>query len=75
MRRDFIAQEVKTSPKYLTIRVRVDMGSTVRWANVKVPWRLLNEQYEEISDRMGAEANEQARGHWDVPMLPLEKWE
>lgn len=75
MRRDFIAQSVKTSPKYLTIRVRVDMGATVRWAYVKVPWRLMNEQYEEISDHMGREANEQAKQAWEPAYLPLEKWE
>lgn len=75
MKRHYIAQKVRTSPKYLSVQVRVEVGSTVRWADVKVPWRLLNEQYQEVIERMEHEANERVNEAWDVPMLPLEKWE
>lgn len=75
MKRLYVAQKVRTSPKYLSVQVRIEVGSTIRWADVKVPWRLLNEQYREIIEAMEHEANEIVREAWTQPSLPLEKWE
>lgn len=75
MKRRYIAQGIRTTKQYLTVQVRVEVGHSVRWIEVKVPWRLLNEQYEDVCNYMGHEANEQVREHWDIPLLPLEKWE
>lgn len=75
MKRLFIAQRVRATRKYLGVQVRVEVGTSVRWIEVKVPWRLLNEQYEDVAGWMAHEANEAAREHWEQPSLPLEKWE
>lgn len=75
MRKHYIAQKIRTTPKYLGVQVRIEIGSTVRWADVKVPWRLLNEQYREVIEHMEHEANERVNERWDTPMLPLERWE
>ena len=77
MKRHYVAQKIRTSPKYLSIQVRIEVGSTVRWADVKVPWRLLNEQHEQVVNGMETEAQERLKEYVErqQPYLPLEKWE
>lgn len=75
MRTRTTAEKISTTKRYLTVRTRVQVGATLRWVDVKVPWRLLNDRYEEVADCMAAEAADHLSQHWDVPMLPLEKWE
>lgn len=75
MRKITTAERISTTKRYLWVRVRVEVGSTLRWVNVKVPWRLLNEQYEEVANCMAAEATAHLNDGWSQPSLPLEKWE
>lgn len=41
---------------YLGVMIEVDYGSTKRWVEVKVPWRMLNEQYQDVADALADEA-------------------
>lgn len=76
MRQQYVAQRVRTTSRYLTVQVRIEHGSTIRWAQVKVPWRLLNEQYEEVANYMASEATTSLKETWEQPtLLPLEPWE
>lgn len=75
MKRLYIAQKVRPTKKYLGVQVRIEVGSTVRWAEVKVPWRLLNEQHEAVANALNDEAAETLRERWEQLPLPLEKWE
>lgn len=69
------AEKVSTTKRYLTVRTRITTGATMRWVDVKVPWRLLNEQYEDVANCMASEAAEHLNDHWAQQPLPLEKWE
>lgn len=75
MRKIATAEQVSTSRNYLNVRVRVQVGSALRWVTVKVPWRLLNERYEDVINAMEGEANRHLKDTWEAPVLPLEKWE
>lgn len=66
---------LKARKRYLEVMVEVSYPGTKRWVALKVPWRMLNEHYEDVSNYMAVEAQEELhRLHGDTP-LPLEKWE
>lgn len=75
MKRVLKAEGIKATHAYLTVYVKAEVGSTVRFVDVKVPWRMLNEQYEDVSHRMAVEANERMKDDLAQPWLPLETWE
>lgn len=49
---------VKVTPRkhYLGVMVEIDYGATKRWVEVKVPWRMLNERYQEVTEHLADEA-------------------
>lgn len=67
--------KIKARQKYLAVLIEVDYAGAKRWVEVKVPWRMLNEHYEDVAGYMAHQANEDARKGADVLYLPLEKWE
>lgn len=67
--------KVKPRRKYLGVMIEIDYSGAKRWVEVKIPWRLLNDQYEDVSGFMALQAQEDARKDADVLYLPLEKWE
>lgn len=70
------ARRVRATRNYLWVAVEDRRGAVTRFYDVRVPWRLLNEEYEDVANHMAAEAIRHLKAtHQEDPWLPLEKWE
>lgn len=63
--------KVKPRVRYLEVTVEVDYGGSLRWVALKVPWRMLNEQYRDVVEHMEHEALDRLRELQDDPQLRL----
>lgn len=52
MQRHYIATGLGTTERYLRVFVTAHVGTTIRFIEVKVPWRMVAGRYREISDGM-----------------------
>lgn len=75
MRFKYTVVKIKPTRRALDVTVEIDYGATKRWTVVRVPWRMLNEQYEEVAGFMASEAQDRVSNVVEGPWLPLEKWE
>lgn len=71
MKRHYEATGVSTSEKYLRVYVTVHVGTTIRFIEVKVPWRLVAGQYQNVVDGMEQVFAEEIRNQQDVLQLRL----
>lgn len=65
----------KPRKRGLVLTVEDRRGPVLRKYELVVPWRLLNEEYESLSNQMANEALEHMKALNDGMWLPLEKWE
>lgn len=75
MRVKYEVVKIKPQSRWLDVTVEVTYPGTKRWVTIKVPWRMLNEQYEDVVNAMEAEALKQMKTPSGDQWLPLEKWE
>lgn len=75
MKRVLKAEGIKATKGYLTVYVRAEVGTTVRFVSVKVPWFMLNADYENVAGYMAHDAQERLALEKGQPWLPLESWE
>lgn len=70
-----VFHSIKVTRKYLVVSFQIHGQVVPRRHVVRVPWRALNGDYEEVANAMAREAQEQlVRDHPPQP-LPLEIWE
>lgn len=72
MKRRYKATGVDPQPGGLNVYVTVEVGSTIRFIEVKIPWDLLEPAYEVIANQIEVEAQRQFLEAWDAaqPRLP-----
>lgn len=72
MHRSYKATRVKTSPLYLSVLLTIEVGTALRFAEVKVPWRMLAGHYQDVMDGMEHEFAKEIRAQEerDQPQLP-----
>lgn len=72
MKRTYKAERVTARERYLGIQVTVEVGTTIRFVEVKVPWPMIADQHQGISDGMERVFLERIRAHEDhlQPRLP-----
>lgn len=64
--------KVKARKHHLGVMIEVQYPGTLRWVEVRVPWRMLNEQYRAVVEAMEDEALLRLRLQQEAeqPMLP-----
>ena len=75
MKRRYKATGVKAKRSHLTVYVTVEVGTTVRFIAVDVPWSILFPQEEGIRNGLEREVLRRLEAEADVQYLPLERWE
>lgn len=75
MNRQYKAVRVGATDKYLSVKCYVEVGMAVRFAEVKVPWALVVEQHEAITNAIEQHFTRELNARWEQKALPLEKWE
>jgi hypothetical protein len=71
----FDVEKVDTSQKYLSVTVRVRGSLVPHRHTVRVPWRLLNERYQDVIEGLEHEALAELKRTHPPAQLPLEAWE
>lgn len=56
MRTKHTVTRIRPRRSHLEVMVEIDYGGSLRWVALKVPWRMLNEQYESVANAMAGEA-------------------
>lgn len=62
-------------PGYLLVHLNVHVGTSLRFAAVKVPYEMLQPQYRALVEGMERVTVKMMEAEADVLYLPLEKWE
>ena len=72
MKRRYKATGVAAQPGGLVVYVTVEVGSTIRFIEVKVPWETLEPAYEVIANAIETQAQRDFLAAWDAaqPRLP-----
>lgn len=71
MRIKHTVTRIKPRQKYLEVMIEVQYPGTLRWVAVKVPWRMLNEQYRAVVEAMEHEALDRLREQQDDLQMRL----
>lgn len=69
------AERIKVTKNFLVVYVRVDVGHTVRWTAIQVPWTMVADHHQGIVESLERIYVAQLEADADVQYLPLEKWE
>lgn len=75
MRLKYTAVRVRPAKRAMVVTVEIDYGSTKRWVDLRIPWRMINQQYREVIEHLEDEAQDHLAAHRSDTPLPLEKWE
>lgn len=71
MQRHYIATGLGTTEKYLRVHVTAHVGTTIRFIEVKVPWRMVAGRYREITDGMEEVFRQEIQRQADEEQLRL----
>lgn len=71
MNRHYIATGVATTDRYLRVYVTAHVGTTIRFIEVKVPWRQVAQHYHAICDGMEQVFADQIKAEQDEAQLSL----
>lgn len=75
MKRRYKATGVKVTRAGLNVYVTIEVGATMRFAAIVVPWSMLADCQETIVPGIEREVLKRLEADADVLYLPLEKWE
>jgi hypothetical protein len=75
MKRRLTATGVDSKKSGLTVYVTVEVGTTIRFVAVVVPWTMLAAQHEHIVNEFERIYTAQLEADANVQYLPLETWE
>lgn len=75
MKRRYKATGVNPTKNALNVYVTIEVGTTVRFATVAVPWHQVADHYREVCDGMERVNIARLEADAGVQYLPLEKWE
>lgn len=77
MKRRYKATGVKAQRHHLTVFVTIEVGTTVRFATVTVPWSMIADHEQTVRNGLEREFERRAQAKYEAgqPWLPLETWE
>jgi len=75
MKRRYTATRVKPQRNHLTVYVTLEVGTTVRFAAITLPYAMMADHHQDIVEGLERVYVAQLEADADVQYLPLEKWE